>query len=86
MIIILTTNLKTVLDKWGSEFSILYNKLENIESDDNIEFYSNIMNRKQVTGVPMENPLYEENPELNGPISFDEIGKIMNKLKNKKTS
>ncbi len=29
----------------------------------------------------MENPLYEENPELNCPISFDEIGKIINKLK-----
>ncbi len=45
---ILTTHLKTVLDKWGSEFSTLYNKPENNENDDNIEFYRNIMNLKQV--------------------------------------
>ncbi len=83
---ILTTHLKTVLDKWGSEFSTLYNKPENNEIDDNIEFYRNVMNLKQVREAQMENPLYEENPELNGPISFDEIENIINKLKINKSS
>ncbi len=83
---ILTTHLKTVLNKWGSEFSILYNKPENNESDDNIEFYRNIMNLKQVREAQMENSLYEENPELNGPISFNKIKKIINKLKINKSS
>ncbi len=83
---ILTTHLKTVVDKWGSEFSTLYNKPENNESDDNIEFYRNIMNLKQVRETQIENPLYEENPEPNGPISFDEIEKITNKLKINKSS
>ncbi len=36
---ILTTHLKTVLDKWGSEYSTLDNRPENNESDDNVEFY-----------------------------------------------
>ncbi len=44
------------------------------------------MNLKQVREAQMENPLYEENPELNGPISFDEIEKIINKLKINKSS
>ncbi len=83
---ILTTHLKTLLDKWGSEFSTLYNKPENNESDDNIEFYRNIMNLKQFREAQMENPLFEENPELNVPISFDEIEKIINKLKINKSS
>ncbi len=34
----------------------------------------------------MENHLYVENPELNGPISFDEFEKIINKLKINKSS
>ncbi len=78
---ILTTHLKTVLDEWGSECSTLYNKPENNESDDNREFYRNVMNLKQVRKAQMENPLHEENPELNGRISFDKFEKIINKLK-----
>ncbi len=74
------------MDKWGSEFSTLYNKPENKESHDNIEFYRNIMNLKQIREAHMEHPLYEENPELNGAISFDEIEKIIYKLKINKSS
>ncbi len=44
------------------------------------------MNLKQVSEAQMENPLYEENPGLNGPISYDEIEKIINKLKINKSS
>ncbi len=33
----------------------------------------------------MENLLYEVNPKLNGPISVDEIKKIINKLKMNKS-
>ncbi len=43
---ILTNHLKNVHDKWGSDFSALYNKPENIESENNIEFDRNIMNLK----------------------------------------
>ncbi len=39
------------------------------------------MNLKQVREAQIENPLYEENLELNDPISFDKIEKIINKLK-----
>ncbi len=44
------------------------------------------MNIKQVRETHMENPLNEENPKLNGPISYDEIEKIIIKLKINKSS
>ncbi len=78
---ILTTHLKIVHDKWGSEFSTLYYEPEYIESDDNLEFYNNITNLKQVREAQIDNSIDVENIELNGQISFDEIEKIINKLK-----
>ena len=74
------------MDKWGYEFSTLYNRPESIESDENVELYRNSMYLKQAMEEEMEAPEYEENPELNGPISFDEIQKIINKLKLNKSS
>ena len=79
----LTCDLKVVLDQWKSETHDLYNKPPENEIDD---FYRNIMISKEAREAAMENSEYEENPELNRPLSFDEIEYVVNKLKQNKAT
>ena len=84
----MVSNLDTVLDKWKCDFQSLLNN-----PDDNVHntveyngFTHNILHQKSVREEEMEHNDYEENPELNRPLSFDEIEKMVMKLKNDKAA
>ncbi len=82
---ILTTKFLNVLDKWKNEFSSFYNRPVD-ENYDNTEFYRYILHMKQFREAEMNDSTYIENPQLNCPLSYNEVEKIVNKLKLNKSS
>jgi hypothetical protein len=82
----LKSDIPYILNNWKDSFHNLYNKPNETISQENEMFYQNVMYVKETRESDMNNPEYKENPELNGPLSFDEIGKIINKLKLNKAS
>ena len=84
---ILVTDLDKVLESWQSQFQGLYNKPES-ENDpkDTNDFYNNILSKKRFREAEMEQPNYVQNPELNRPLSFDELEYMINKIKNNKST
>ena len=73
-----------VFQKWSSEFENLYNAETNENFDD--QFYHEILSEKTFLEDGMVDPLYEQNPILNVPISHCEVKKVVNCAKNGKSS
>ncbi len=81
---VLNDNIEIVLNKWRNDFMGLYNKPGDLSEHDN--FYTNICNRKITMENEMENDEYDSNFELNRALSYDEVEKIIFKLKSKKAT
>ncbi len=75
------TDLNFVLNKWKEEYYKLY-KPTCDTFDDN--FYSHVLDLLHMAENRMADPLYVENPELNGNISRREVDIVINGLKNRK--
>ncbi len=70
----LVSDLDKVLDGWQNQFKGLYNEPELVnESTDNINRYNDILCKKRFIEAEMCQPDYVQNPEHNGPLSFDEL-------------
>ena len=76
-------DLDFVLDKWKSEYEKLY-KSDNRTFDNT--FYNDVIELLRMAENRMADPLYVENPELNGNITRKEIDSIIGGLKNKKAA
>ncbi len=82
----LVSDLDKVLDRWQNQFKGLYNKPEPVnESTDNINFYNDILCQKRFREAEMYQPDCVQNPELNGPLSFDELEYMINKCEKNKS-
>ena len=80
-----TTDIPTVLDNWKTEFESLYNQTGQGDWDD--QFYENAKSQEDELETNMYNNInYESNYFLNDVISFAEVVKCINKLKNNKAS
>ncbi|CAC5399191.1 unnamed protein product [Mytilus coruscus] len=90
---IMTTNnrnafwekIKSVLEKWKSDFEHLYNN-DQSEEDFNSEFYRYALSHKTVFEDIMFDPLYNDNEELNGSITIKEIETVTKSAKNGKST
>ncbi len=81
----LVLDLDKVLDGWQNQFSGLYNKPEPVnESTDNINIYD-ILRPKKLREDEMCQPDYVQNPELNGPLSCDELEYMIKRFKKNKS-
>lgn len=83
---IVNTDIEFVLNKWKQDFDTLYKCPSNIDSDFNDDFFKEIKSQKNRWEAQMEEPDYECNPELNNPLSFDEIERMVNRLKQRKST
>ena len=73
-----------VFQKWSSDFENLYNAEPSENFDD--RFYHEILSEKMFLEDGMLDPLFEQNPILNVPISHCEVKKVVNCAKNGKSS
>ena len=73
-----------VFQKWSSDFENLYNAEPSENLDD--RFYHEILSEKMFLEDGMLDPLFEQNPILNVPISHCEVKKVVNCAKNGKSS
>ena len=74
-----------VFQKCNEEFKGLYNPTANSESFDK-QFYESILKEKIFLEDRMLDPLFQENPVLNMPISLSEVEKVVNYAKNGKST
>ena len=80
-----TTDIPAVLENWKTEFESLYNQTGQGDWDD--QFYENVKSKKDGLETNMYNNInYESNYFLNDVISFDEVAKRINNLKNNRAS
>ena len=78
-----TTDTKSVLDKWKTDFEDLHNKPSQIDNYD-IRFYQEILQQKTFLEQPLYLNFEISNDPLNKPIMYDEVEKVLNKLKSNK--
>ncbi len=77
----IVTDLNFVLNKWKNEYEMLYKPT--CDTFDN-NFYSQVRELLRIAENRMIDPLYVENPDLNGNISRQEVDSVINRLKNRK--
>ncbi len=80
----LTDDIECVLGKWKTDFFNLYNKPDEIDTCS--VFHANVLDSKIKRESDMEKEDYISNPELNRPLSYDELVKVVHKLKLKKST
>ena len=80
----LVADTDTVLNTWRNDFSNLYNKPQNMNAEFNDTFYEDILQQKHLWEVEMNQSTYVSNALLNRDISFDEVEKMTQRLKNNK--
>jgi hypothetical protein len=83
---LVSDDINTVLDKWKHEFSSLYNFEPTPNDEFDYEFLSQCKHRKNIREEEMLKEEYECNPDINADFSYDEIEKIVDKLKSNKAS
>ncbi|VDI30743.1 Hypothetical predicted protein [Mytilus galloprovincialis] len=74
-----------VIDKWKSDFEHLYNN-DQSEEDFNSEFYRYALSHKTVLEDIISDPLYNDDEELNGDITLEEIETVIKSAKNGKST
>lgn len=79
----ITCNIDKVLEKWKTDFEILYNS-GNQPNDTELSNFINF--NKQQKENEMRDPLYEENVNLNRNFTVDEVKSVVMKCKNGKSS
>ncbi len=82
----LVCDIATVLDKWKDDFHSLYNCPDDDPNFEDQAFLESIRIQKNNREMEMNMPDYTSNPELNRPLSFDEVEKAVWKLKCGKSS
>ena len=70
-----TTDTKSVLDKWKTDFENLYNKPSQTENFD-IRFYQEILQQKNFLKQPLYLNFEISNNPLNKPIMYGEVEKV----------
>ncbi len=80
----IVSELDRVLDKWKTEFHSLYSCPSNSDDNFNETFYENALHNKRIKEQEMDSDEYVSNPEINMPLSFEELERCVGKLKLKK--
>ncbi len=75
------TDFNFVLNKWKEDYEKLYKPT--CDTFDN-NFYSDVLELLRIAEDRMADPLYIENPDLNGNITKQEVDIVVNGLKNRK--
>ena len=83
---ILVSDKHTVLNTWKSDFKNVYNTPADDISEYDKHLYMQMLNSKMYQEDEMSSPQYQSKRMLNDDISFDEVLKITNRLKNNKSS
>ena len=83
---ILVSGKPTLLNTWKNDFKNLYNKPADDISEYDKHLYMQMLNIKKDQEHDMSSPQYQSNRMLIDDISFDEVQKITNRLKNNKSS
>jgi len=68
-----------VLSVWKNDFEKLYNSGTNVNMAD--QFYNEVVNLINQRENEMDMDMFEENAELNGDVSFDEMEQMISRLK-----
>jgi ssDNA-binding Zn-finger/Zn-ribbon topoisomerase 1 len=79
----LISNPNIVVEEWKNKFAQLYNQNNNVNDFDEL-FYREAIRIVNERELEMEREQYDENGEINGDITLDELRLFLAKLKNKK--
>lgn len=80
----IATDVKTVLQKWKNDFACLYNK-PGVE-DEQTSSYNSLLNLKLNLEHDTEQLNHTDKEAINGTITYDELHKVISKLKQNKAT